>query len=136
MDDQHADRIELQDVMLKYAAGIDEQHEQLLRSCFAEDLIAPGFRSRAIVGVDAWIAYLRKELAPFSSTQHMLGPVLATLDGDTAQARTDLQAMHVFKEPEGKILLLWGTYNTGLVRREGRWLIARHELAIKKSITR
>jgi hypothetical protein len=134
MRTEHTDRIELQDVMLKYAAGIDEQHDELLRSCFAEDLVAPGFRQQAIKGVDAWMSFLHEELEPFRSTQHMLGPLLATIDGDSAQTRTDLQAMHVVKEPKGQILLVWGTYNTKMVRRGGRWLIQHHELAIKKSI--
>lgn len=134
MRTEYTDRIELQDVMLKYAAGIDERHDQLLLSCFADDLVAPGFRQQAIKGVDAWMSFLREELEPFKSTQHMLGPVLATIEGDTARTRTDLQAMHVYKEPKGQIMLVWGNYNTGMVRRDGRWLIQRHELAIKKSI--
>jgi hypothetical protein len=136
MRTEYTDRIEIQDVMLKYAEGIDEQHEQLLRSCFAEDLLAPGFREQAIMGIDAWMSFLHEELEPFRITQHMLGPVFATIDGDTAQTRTDLQAMHVFKQPKGQILLLWGTYHTGMVRRDGSWLIQHHELAIKKSTTR
>jgi hypothetical protein len=132
---EYADRIELQDVMLKYAAGVDENHDELLRTCFAEDLIAPGFRREPIVGVDAWVQFLRGQLSPFISTQHMLSPVLATINGDTAQTRTDLQSMHLYREPKGQVLLVFGTYNTGMVKRNGRWLIQRHELEIKHSQT-
>jgi hypothetical protein len=132
---EYADRIELQDVMLKYAAGVDENHDELLRSCFADDVIAPGFRREPIFGVDAWITFLREQLSPFVSTQHMLSPVLATISGDSAQARTDLQSMHLYREPEGQMLLVFGTYNTGMIKRDGRWVIQRHELDIKYSRT-
>jgi hypothetical protein len=136
MRNEFTDRIELQDVMLKYAAGIDENHDELLRSCFAPDMVAPGFRRTAIRGVDAWIKFLREELEPFSSTHHQLAPTLAILNGNQAQTRTDVQAMHVFREPKGQILLLWGTYNTGMVRRDDTWLIRHHELAVTRSVTR
>lgn len=130
---EYSDRIELQDVMLKYAAGVDENHDELVRSCFADDVIAPGFQREVIRGVDAWMEFLRRSLSPFKKTQHLLSPVLATIDGDSAQTRTDLQSMHLYQEPEGQILMVWGTYNTGMIRRNGRWLIQRHELAIKHS---
>jgi hypothetical protein len=135
MNEDYDDRIDLQDVMLKYAAGIDEQHDALLRSCLADDLEAPGFLEHTIRGIDDWIAYVRKELQPFWRTQHMLAPTLATVDGDHAQTRTDLQAMQVRKAPRGEVLMIWGTYHTGMVRRRGRWLIQHHELAVKKTAT-
>jgi hypothetical protein len=59
----------------------------------------------------------------------MLGPQLATVDGDSAHTRTDVQAMHCLKEPAGRILMLWATYETDMARIDGKWKITRHRIA-------
>ena len=42
-----ADRAAIQDVMLKYAAGVDERDLELYRSCFADDVEILNFGSQA-----------------------------------------------------------------------------------------
>ena len=126
--DPALDRIALQDVMLSYAAGVDERDFDLYRSCFADDVEVVGFGDETVHGAEAWLAYVRNALERFGPTQHMLGPQLATVDGDSAQCRTDVQALHYLKEPEGGILTLWATYKSDMRRIEGRWRIVRHEL--------
>ena len=58
----------------------------------------------------------------------MLVPQFATIDGDEAHCRTDVQALHYLKEPEGEILTLWATYETDMKRVNGGWKISRHRL--------
>jgi hypothetical protein len=58
----------------------------------------------------------------------MLGPQLATIDGDSAHCRTDVQAHHYLKEPEGSTLTLWATYETDMARIDGGWKIKKHHL--------
>jgi len=60
-----------------------------------------------------------------------MSPQLATVSGDTASARTDVQALHVMKDGEGAMFTLWATYLTDFVRTGGGWKIARHELVIR-----
>ncbi len=122
------DRIALQDVMLSYAAGVDERDFDLYRSCFADDVEVHGFGEETVYGADAWLAYVKNALERFGPTQHMLGPQLATVDGDSAHCRTDVQALHYLKEPEGSTLTLWATYKSDMRRIDGRWRIVRHEL--------
>ena len=122
------DRIALQDVMLSYAAGVDDRDLDLYRSCFADDVEVFGFGDQPIHGVDAWLDHVKKALERFGPTQHMLGPQLATVDGDSAHCRTDVQALHYLKEPEGSTLTLWATYKSDMRRIDGRWRIVRHEL--------
>jgi ketosteroid isomerase-like protein len=129
MSDQNtADRIALQDVMLKYAAGVDERDMGLYASCFAEDVEVLGFGADTYNGRDAWVSYVKKALEQYGPTQHMLGPQLATVTGDTAHCRTDVQALHYMKEQEGKILTLWATYETDMARTAEGWKITRHRL--------
>ncbi|MCY3641897.1 MAG: nuclear transport factor 2 family protein [Gammaproteobacteria bacterium] len=122
------DRIALQDVMLSYAAGVDERDFDLYRSCFADDVEVFGFGDETVHGAEAWLAYVKNALERFGPTQHMLGPQLASVDGDNAHCRTDVQALHYLKEPEGSTLTLWATYKSDMRRIDGRWRIVRHEL--------
>ncbi|RJG03214.1 nuclear transport factor 2 family protein [Noviherbaspirillum sedimenti] len=53
------------------------------------------------------------------------------IDGDTAHAQTEVQATQCFKEPEGRTLTLWATYETDFVRVGGEWKIKKHLLVPK-----
>ena len=130
-----ADRIALQDVMLKYAAGVDERDMGLYRSCFADDVEVVGFGPETIHGAEAWTAYVVNALERFGPTQHMLGPQLATVDGDTAKTRTDVQALHEVKDSAGSLFTLWATYKTDMRRIDGEWKISRHELVSRATAT-
>ncbi len=127
-DQTSADRFALQDVMLRYAAGVDERDMDLYRSCFAEDVEVLGFADEPIHGADAWVAFVIEALKQYGPTQHMLGPQLATVDGDTAHARTDVQALHYMAEAPDTTLTLWATYESDMRRDDGQWKIFRHRL--------
>ena len=123
-----ADRIALQDVMLKYAAGVDERDFDLYASCFMENVEVLDFGEAPINGRDEWVEYVKGALDNYGPTQHMLGPQLATVDGNNAHCRTDVQALHYLKQPEGEILTLWATYETDMVRTDEGWKISKHRL--------
>lgn len=123
-----ADRIELMDVMLKYAKGVDERDLELYRSVFADDVEVVGFGADTFHGADAWSAYVKQALMQYGPTQHMLGPQLATISGDTAHCRTDVQALHYMKDKPTTTLMLWATYVTDMKRIGGSWKIQRHQL--------
>ena len=128
MGDQAADRIAVQDVMLRYAAGVDDRDMTLYHSCFADDVEVVGFGADTYHGVDNWVSYVTTALEKYGATQHMLAPMLATIDGDSADARTDVQALHYLIEPAGSTLTLWATYRSKMQRIDGDWKIIRHEL--------
>lgn len=123
-----ADRIALMDVMLRYAKGVDERDLELYRACFADDVEVLGFGEQTYRGADAWTAYVTQALERFGPTQHMLGPQLATVDGDTAHCRTDVQALHYMQDAPDTTLTLWATYETEMRRIDGDWKITRHKL--------
>ena len=125
------DRRQLQDVMLAYAAAVDDRDMARYRACFADDVEIVGFGEETIAGADNWTASVESQLEAFSATQHLMGPQLATVSGDTASARTDVQALHVIKDGDGAMFTLWATYLTNFVRTGEGWRIARHELVIR-----
>ena len=127
------DRRQLQDVMLSYAAAVDDRDMARYRACFMDDVEIVGFGEATIRGADAWTTSVESQLEAFSSTQHLMSPQLATISGDTASARTDVQALHVLKNSDGATFTLWATYLTDFVRVSDGWKITRHELKIRGS---
>ncbi len=125
------DRRQLQDVMLSYAAAVDDRDMARYRACFAEDAEIVGFGEETVTGADTWTASVESQLDAFSSTQHLMSPQLASVTGDTASARTDVQALHVLKDGNGAMFTLWATYLTDFVRNDDGWKISRHELVIR-----
>lgn len=122
------DRYALMDVMLRYTKGVDERDMDLYRSCFADDVDVVGFGEENYKGGDAWTAFVVEALKAYGPTQHMLGPQLATLEGDVAHCRTDVQALHYMADAPTTTLTLWATYNTDMKKIGGDWKIIRHEL--------
>ncbi len=132
MSDQAVvDRFALQDLMLNYTSGVDERDFERYRACFADDVEVLDFTPEPIVGGDAWLTYVKKALDRYSATQHLLGLQRATVDGDRAHARTDVQAQHFLNEPKGATLTLWATYETDFVRDGQQWKIKRHRLVTR-----
>ena len=113
--------------MLNYAAGVDERDLERYSNCFAQDIEIVGFGSDTFTDRDEWLSYVWKALDNYNATQHMLGPMHATIDGDTATTRSDVQAFHQLADGSGQFTL-WATYHTQMRRLEGRWKIVRHEL--------
>jgi ketosteroid isomerase-like protein len=122
------DRLALMDVMLKCAKGVDERDLDLYASAFTDDVEAVGLGPDVHRGRDSWISYITQVLSAYGPTHHLLGPQLATIEGDTAHCRTDFQATHFFKDEPEKTLTLWATYNAEMKRVNGEWKIARLEL--------
>jgi 3-phenylpropionate/cinnamic acid dioxygenase small subunit len=128
---QSGDRQALQDVMLSYAAAVDDRDMARYRACFADDAEIVGFGETTVTGADNWTASVASQLEAFSATQHLMSPQLATVSGDQASARTDVQALHVLKDTDGAVFTLWATYLTDFVRTGEGWKIARHELVVR-----
>ena len=128
MTNNLVDRLAIQDIMTRYAAGVDDRDLQMYRDCFADDAEIVGFDGGAVVGADAWTEEVKSKLAAFDATQHMLGPQMITIEGDTASTRTDVQALHYLKNKPGETLTLWAVYLTNYRRIDGEWKITRHEL--------
>lgn len=126
-----ADRIALQDVMLRYAIGVDERDMELYASCFADNVEVVDFAPEPIIGRDNMVQFVTEALEKYGATQHMLGPQYAEIDGDTATTRSDVQALHYLIDDPEKTLTLWATYNTQMQRIDGRWQITRHQLAAR-----
>jgi ketosteroid isomerase-like protein len=122
------DRIALQDVMLRYAATVDEKDYAGYKALFVEDVEVVGMTEDVMHGIETFYPWWKDAIDAYDATQHMLGPMYATINGDTASTRSDVQAVHYPKGDAKTTVTLWATYKTDMRRVDGEWKICRHEL--------
>ena len=118
------DRFKIIETMNKYAIGIDTKDYLLFRSIFLDDvkvkvIFDPNWREEGEVSFNSkedWVAYVKESIDQYRATQHMLGNPMISFDGEIAVVRTDLQATHYYIDnPEVKTVL-WGFYETHMVK--------------------
>ena len=129
------DRFKIIETMNKYAIGIDTKDYLLFRSIFLDDvkvkvIFDPNWREEGEVSFNSkedWVAYVKESIDQYRATQHMLGNPMISFDGEIAVVRTDLQATHYYiDKPEVKTVL-WGFYETHMVKDQN-WKIIKHIL--------
>lgn len=121
-----ADRVELAELMHRYALGIDTAQYDSLREVFSADA-SVDFGSvgeyvegaTGVSGIEAIVGWFRTVLAPFPDVLHFMSNHVIDLDGDRARVRT---CMHVMHMPMG------GVYDAQVVRTAAGWRIARLRL--------
>lgn len=118
-----ADRQEIAELCTCYAAALDTRDWALLESCFAPDpvFVHPGGR---LDGFAAILDRTRAALAPLTATQHLLGTMVAEVDGDAARSVCYFQAQHVRAgTPGGETYIIAGRYADTLARTADGWKI-------------
>lgn len=122
-----SDRIEIQDLLVRYARAIDARDYALLDTCFTPDALVDYTTSGGIQGrypeVRAW---LEKALAQFDAMLHLLGNSVVELEGDTARARTAVYNPMGKAGAEGPVefFTVVADYVDRLVRTPEGWRIA------------
>lgn len=118
------DQKDVADLCVRYTSALDKRDWQLLESCFTSNpiFVHPGGR---LEGFAAILARTSAALEPLDATQHLLGNVVVTVDGDAATATSYFQAQHVRAgTPGGDTYLIAGSYADSLVRTADGWRIA------------
>ena len=128
MTDNITDRIAVQDVMLRYAATVDDKDHPGYKALFTEDVHVVGMGPDEMHGIDTFFPWWQQALGAYDATQHMLSPTYAEIEGDLAKTRTDVQATHYPKGDSETTITLWATYKTDMKRVGSEWKICRHEL--------
>ena len=122
------DRLAVGDVIIKYADSVDQLDYDRYASCFTDDVVVTGFTPEPIVGLAAYMPWLRPARDRFGRTQHLIGNIQVTLDGDQAHMRSYVQATHEIPGDPDHLLTLWAAYVDDLVRTPAGWKINRHHL--------
>ena len=134
-----ADRIEIADLLTRYTRAIDTHDWDRLDAVFTPDAhidySATGGLAAGYPEVKSWLA---KMLPMFGNTQHVLGQLEVTLDGDAAKVTAYFLNPMVLPQKGGPDLL-WefgGYYHHDLVRTPDGWRSRRlvEELAWKRGV--
>ena len=118
----------IQDLILKYAWGIDSRDWTLFRSIFADE-VEMDFSSysgtpASRMSADEWVANCRALLPGFDATQHVLTNFMIDVDGDTATAIVYMKAEHFIANHLGdNSHTLGGHYTHRLTRAGTGWKI-------------
>lgn len=119
-----ADRAAIQDVLLRYARGVDRRDLDLVAACFLPDASYEGALASGTIA-DA-LARLRDRLTRYDATMHFIGNQLIETDGDSASSETYAVAYHRLTEGGvAKLLTVGVRYLDDLVRSGERWRIRR-----------
>ena len=127
MADMMADRIEIQDLMVRYAMAVDGRDWDLYRSVFTSDAVIDYTGSGAICApVDEMVPWLASAFTPFAGLHHNMTSHYAEVDGATARACTYYVAYHTVPDGSGGETMLQGGghYRDRLVRTSAGWRIA------------
>jgi len=121
-----SDRLEIQDLIARYAHAIDDQDWDALDRVFTPDAVIDYTDLGGAKGSRAETkAYLAQAMPAFSAFQHLSTTTKLDITGDTAKARTILfNPMVMQHEGEERVFFIGLWYCDDLVRTEDGWRIA------------
>lgn len=83
-----SDKLEIQELLARYAHGVDAKDWELWKTVFTPDATLDYSSAGAVVGTrDEAADWLEKALAPMPMTQHFISNIEIDLDGDRAKVR-------------------------------------------------
>jgi hypothetical protein len=122
---QIQDRLDIQDVINRLGACLDEKRIDDLGEVFCDDVngvLASGDPFSSLAGIQE---HGRQQLLPWARLQHVITNILIDLDGDTASARANLITVNVAApSTPAKDFGFNGYYKFALRRDGGRWKIS------------
>ncbi len=129
-----ADRLEIEDVLTRYAWSIDSKSFDGLDDVFTADAQIDYTSSGGIAGaypeVKAWLASV---LPHFPAYQHLVTNKQIEVSGDTATSRSEFYNPMMQQKPDGSTSLFFvvGEYHDRLTRTASGWRIKER---IEKSV--
>jgi SnoaL-like protein len=124
------DRLEIDDLLTRYAVAIDSRRWELLQTVFTPDATidysSSGAPKGSVTEISEW---LEKFLTPFAMNQHMTLNKYIVLDGDTGTGRTYFLNPNSYLDENGqpRLIFVGGYYNDRFVRTADGWRISERE---------
>jgi hypothetical protein len=119
------DRIDITDVLYRYASTIDKFDNEGLRATLADDLTAQYGNGEPIVGGDVVAAWIAEAIATVIWQHHLLSVYHVEVDGDSAKALVYHTSHQVFEDDPKSAKLLVGRYHNELRREADAWKISK-----------
>ena len=130
-----------------YAEGLDSKQWDLVRDCFADDVMIDYGEISAATGspdvprkIEQWMEHLQNVINGFDITRHTITNHRVTITDDEVSCRAYLMADHVvFTDPahpivgDDDVVTVVGEYCNHYTEVDGRWLICKSALAVHYS---
>lgn len=125
-----SDRIEIEELLVRYSRAIDSRDFDTLETLFTEDATFDGGPLGCPTDAAAIRAMIEGTLMGLDATQHLVGKSLIELHGDEAEVRTYLISQHIRESAPGPVkhYFLGGEYADRVVRTPDGWRIAYRRL--------
>ena len=127
---QISDRIEIEELLVRYSRALDHREFDTLETLFTPDATFDGGGLGCPTGATAIREMIEGTLAGLDATQHLVGKSLIEIDGDEAEVRTYLISQHIREATPGPVkhYFLGGEYADRVVRTPEGWKIAYRRL--------
>ncbi|MEV6067361.1 nuclear transport factor 2 family protein [Nocardia sp. NPDC052001] len=123
-----SDRMEIEDLMVRYSHAVDTKQWELLDEIFTADAhidyTAMGGPAGDVASTKAFLATV---MPNFTAFQHLIANSAIKVDGDTATARTMCHNPMVVAGADGlpRLMLCGLWYHDSFVRVDDQWRISR-----------
>ena len=124
------DRMDITDVLYRYASTIDRFDLEGMRRVLADDLWAQYGNADPVVGGGAVAAWIGEAIASVVWQHHLLSVYHVEVDGDRPSALVYHTSHQVFEDDPDTAKLLVGRYHNELRREHDGWKISRLVLEI------
>ncbi len=119
------DRMDITDVLYRYASTIDRSDHEGLRRTLADDLWAQYGNAEPVTGGDAVASWIAQSIATVIWQHHLLSVYDVDVDGDHARALVYHTSHQVFTDDPKTAKVLVGRYHNELRRTPEGWKISR-----------
>jgi ketosteroid isomerase-like protein len=124
------DRLDITDVLYRYASTIDQFDHEGLRATFDDDIVAQYGNAEPLSGADAVAAWIAEMIEPVVWQHHFLSVYHVDVDGDEANALVYHTSHQLFEDDPDSAKVLVGRYRNELRRTEDGWKISKLELEL------
>jgi ketosteroid isomerase-like protein len=124
------DRMDITDVLYRYASTIDRSDHEGLRGVLADDVWAQYGNADPVSGGDAVAGWIGEAIANVVWQHHLLSVYDVDVAGDRASALVYHTSHQVFEDDPDTAKLLVGRYHNELRREDDGWRISRLVLEI------
>ncbi|MCZ8380006.1 nuclear transport factor 2 family protein [Mycobacterium sp. CPCC 205372] len=127
------DRLDIADVLVRYATGIDRRDWPLFRTVFTDDCVLDYGEIGSWDGIDAVADFMEQTHAMAGHTLHRMSNKAIAVDGDTASARSYVDALIMSADNTSGVNAV-GFYDDDLTRTAEGWRIARRRFTVVRVV--
>jgi 3-phenylpropionate/cinnamic acid dioxygenase small subunit len=127
------DKESIKSLIHRYATACDKRLWDLCKSVFDSQVEVNYGDEFALSGRDNVVSMIKSMLGPCGASQHLIGNIEISIDGDSATASSYVRAIHASaSNPAAQPYEVWAEYVDMLQRKHDSWVITHRRMIISK----